>query len=614
MEINSEDIREPARSSALKLTRSKESQADQQDAPKPKQNDRSAAVKEVPIKHTQNIQIRGFGKDEDGNPFVRLRIWAGEKLNSIVLPLDRLQSPKSAGFGELNRLDAHLISDQAKRELINRLQAEGYHQSRFTVATRLGWRGHDFVLPDGIISQSDRPMYRWLDSERPERFDRYRTGGSYRAWRQGCRVIKRNSRLLLAATVALAGVVGPKLGTESIFVCLVGEGEAGRSAILAFAGSFWGCHTDTNMAHTLGFVLPWDSTEYDTEKLALASNHTVVLLDETRALTTDVSELVKFLTKQVYRLERDFEKGRGIAGHRRQSAHVSLLATSNVSIETAPANVKIDNAMRGRWIEVPTPRSGHGMFETLQGAPDLPKFVRRIQQLYVHHFGHAARKFIAQLSAWLARDEAGFLRWAEQRRDYFLQAAAKGIPSAAQAHRIRQKFATLYAVGCLAVEFGILPINKKQLLKALLTCLRDHFAHVERERQTTGQPSRSALELPREHIRAHPPLDLRDKLLPSINGFDLAQCPGLLLHHSTRGDEFCIANTKLEQIVKGKARAQQLKHDLDRTGDIATADGVGDARFSVKRTIAKPAPNHRHRPNVIAIKLSAINMVANESG
>jgi hypothetical protein len=66
--------------------------------------------------------------------------------------------------------------------------------------------------------------------------------------------------------------------------------------------------------------------------------------------------------------------------------------------------------------------------------------------------------------------------------------------------------------------------------------------------------------------------------------------------------------------VGGKARAQQLKDDLDGTGDIATADGVGDARFSVTRTIAKLAPNHRHRPNVIAIKLSAINVVANGSG
>jgi hypothetical protein len=571
----------------------------------------------VSIKHTPNIQIRSFGCDETGHRFVKLRIKAGRHRETTVLPLDRLQSPRSAGFDELNsnRLGAHVHSDSARRELVNRLQAAGYQEPSFTVATRLGWRGHDFVLPDGIISQTGQPMHLWLDPERPERFDRYWTGGSYRAWRKGCRLIKKNSRLILAATIALAGIVGPKLRTEPIFICFVDDkGETGKSAIAAFAGSFWGCHTDANMANTLGFALPWDSTEYDIEKLALASNHTVLLLDETRALTTDVSELVKFVTKQVFRLERGFEKGRGVAGHRRQSSHFSLLATSNVSIESAPANVKIDNAMRGRWIEVPAPAVGHGMFETLHGAPDLPRFVRRIQRFYVHHFGHAARKFIAKLSARLACDEASFLRWAEQRRDYFLRAAAKAIPSAAQANRIRQKFATLYAVGCLAVEFGILPINKKQLLKALLVCLRDHFAHVERARQTAGQPSRSALELLRDHIRANPLQDLREKLLPSINGFDLAQCHGLLLRHSKRGDEFCLANTQLEQIVGGKARAQQLKHDLDRTSDIATADGVGDARYSVKRTIAKPAPNHQHRPNVIAIKLSAINVIAGKSG
>jgi hypothetical protein len=62
----------------------------------------------------------------------------------------------------------------------------------------------------------------------------------------------------------------------------------------------------------------------------------------------------------------------------------------------------------------------------------------------------------------------------------------------------------------------------------------------------------------------------------------------------------------LEEIVGGKAGARALKHALEGTRSIATEEGVGDARYSVKRTIAKRAPINRHRPNLIAIKAAAL--------
>ena len=408
--------------------------------------------------------------------------------------------------------------------------------------------------------------------------------------------------MILGSCVSLVGIVGPILHTEPVFIALVEEGESGKSSILVFAGSLWGRHTDPTMADTLGFGMPWDSTEFHIEKEALAGNHTPMLLDESRAQTTDNKLLITFVTKQAFRLERGFEHGRGNASHRRRSTHVSMLATSNISIECASGNVTIDDALRGRWIEVPAPAKGQGMYEDLHGALDVLSFTDRLRTLARQHFGHAAREFITRLSAWLADGKAGLLEWAEERRRYFLLCSEKIASAGRSVVRVRQKFATLYIAGCLAVEFGILPLNRREVRQALLTCCRDHLSHVTHEQQKTAQSIPSALELLRQHVRRNLPTDLRHRLLPNVKDYDPAQSPGLLLHTPKHGTEFFIANSKLAEIVGGESRADELKHTLAAAGDIAKAHGTGADRFSVKRTVAPPAPKSHHRPNLIAIK------------
>ncbi len=226
------------------------------------------------------------------------------------------------------------------------------------------------------------------------------------------------------------------------------------------------------------------------------------------------------------------------------------------------------------------------MFETLPGEPDVAAFTKKLQKFATQHFGHAARKFITRLSAWIEHDKAGFVQWSERRRSIFLRSTPPTTEYGPSNGRIQQKFATLYAVGSLAIKFGVLPLSRKQVRKAVLTCLRDHFVHVELERRQATQSVQSPLDLLRQHVRQHPPKDLRTQLLPNIDDFDLERSDGLLLKHVKRGVEFCISDTRLIDIVGGKARAQELKHALETTGDVAKGEGAGVARFSVKRAIA----------------------------
>src|SRR5215213_983488 len=77
-----------------------------------------------------------YGRARGGVPRTRL------------IPLSKLR-PTSGELDRLNVDGARLISPQARRELVNRIQATPEEGRRFAVATRLGWHGGKiFVLPD----------------------------------------------------------------------------------------------------------------------------------------------------------------------------------------------------------------------------------------------------------------------------------------------------------------------------------------------------------------------------------------------------------------------------------------------------------------------------------
>lgn len=95
-------------------------------------------------KHTGHIRIRGFGISPDKALFIRLDFSYGGRTKSQLLPLAGL-NVTSYEFDRLNVDGARLISPQARRELIDRVQATVEEGPRFAVATRLGWRDKHFA-------------------------------------------------------------------------------------------------------------------------------------------------------------------------------------------------------------------------------------------------------------------------------------------------------------------------------------------------------------------------------------------------------------------------------------------------------------------------------------
>ena len=212
-------------------------------------------------KHTSHIGICGYGVSLDGALFVRLRFLHRDKLRTHLLALGGL-TVASQEFDRLNFYGARLISPQARRELIDRIQATPEEGGRFPVATRLGWHRHAFVLPDGVISADGKKLWVHLDDGgRRERFDRFRTGGTLEGFREIARLAVGNSLMELGFCLAFAGPVAALLGVEQPGVMLVGAPGSWKSTLLATVACAWGRHADPNMANKLGFCVPFNATD-----------------------------------------------------------------------------------------------------------------------------------------------------------------------------------------------------------------------------------------------------------------------------------------------------------------------------------------------------------------
>ncbi len=457
--------------------------------------------------------------------------------------------------------------------------------------TRLGWHGGAFVLPDEVIGSSGEELWVHLDDgSRCERFDRYRLGGTLEGFLELARLAVGNSLMELGLCVALTGPVAALLGVEQPGVMLVGPPGSWKTTLLASVASVWGRHVDPNMANKLGFCVPFNATDNDLEDEALAANHTLLAVDETRAAAAadgggDERKIAKILVGAVVRWELGFEKGRLTASGPRRSTSVPFLLTSNKGLGAlaALAGIEIDDAHHGRLIGVPLPGFGGTVFEELHGAADDAAFGQWLRELAAEHFGLASRDFLRQLVGRRARGEPGLLAWLEKRREFYLDFAHRIDTHGRQLDRVHEKMATLYATGRLCIEFGLFPWKKARLLAALLSCTRGHVALVARDGADAARRQAAPLESLRQYVRENCSafVDLRRGGIEDISTHDHRTCPGYVHEHKDHGREFLFSDWRFEQIVGGAAAARPLKAELARAGLIATEAGAAGDRHPV---------------------------------
>jgi uncharacterized protein (DUF927 family) len=429
-------------------------------------------------------RIVGEGYDERSRRYFQLEI---EGSKPLTFAADTILLEPGKLFKALANAGVNCFSSKSKAEIINEVQSFSADKPSFRVATKLGSFHKQFVLPDKVFRSSSKlPTVVVLDGLDPTMVAKYRTRGTPEEWRNLIAAPSDgNSRLMFALTLALTGptlpfVKGPRTGGFQIY----GPAEVGKSTVASLAGSVWGCHVGVERKEK-GFSESWHTTAGKVELTALAHNETVLILDETQRAGRNARQRADVISDIVFSLAEGNERERMNNAGPARAWRLYYLSTSNFTFsELARAGgIEIDDAHLGRLFDIPCPEGPHGIYDIIHEFGSGEELTDALKQRCRRYFGTAGREFVSRLQEARSEDPAGLREVLSKYRARYRRAAKDAIEVENQRslRRTSSRFATVFAAGCLAIEYGILPWSKKRLLKAILECQLAGLRQLARE-------------------------------------------------------------------------------------------------------------------------------------
>jgi hypothetical protein len=537
---------------------------------------------------TSDVHILGLGRSSSGHRFIKLSLGGPRKPE--ILRIDNLSSNRKPFFEQLNQADFHLISPQAQNEFINRIQ-DARGKTSFNVAEEAGLFDDCFILPDCTIPKKPHDLEVCLNDIPPDVLARYSTAGTLEGWQELAAFGHGNSRMMFAFALSFVGPLSKIWPRQPMAFQLVGKlGGSGKSTIGVVSSASWGWDPDVNRAEQYGFGDSWNTTVNYLEKLSRGYNQTFLFLDETNVSDRPAQKSVDIL-EAVMKLDGGTGKGRLNSTDPRYKWSVPVLSTSNKSVpemikaRTRDKNEQLDvSVFCDRLIDIPAPRGQTAMFEELHGFENVKKLAVHLKKLASMHHGEAAREFIRRVLQRRSSDEAELVFFLDARAGEYERAAKRRIKSTFRdLTRVHGKFATGYAVGCLAIQEKILPVRGKELLEAVLTCEEDHVRLVDDEMGGGFLQQPSDIEILRDYIREnqHRFVDLNKDTLAV--GHDHNSCPGYIGEHNGRS-EYLFSDAKLREIF-GRRNILEVKKELHRRNLISSSSAGEEIRYVTKRAI-----------------------------
>jgi hypothetical protein len=370
---------------------------------------------------------------------------------------------------------------------------------------------------------------------------------------------------------------------------------AGKSAIAAAAGSFWG-------GRDIGtFAESWSHTPGFFELLAATHHAAFVVLDDLRTFQFKKHGFEGF-DEVLMCFANGAGKGRLTDIGPIAEWRTPLLSTSNNTLDQMAARYgyPVDDALRMRLIDVPLPFGADGAFEELHGFDSHGAFGTRLRQLAARARGAAAVLFISRIQTLRMRDEAEVRRFVIRARIRYTRAArARHLAGDRDLTRLIDRFSTIYAAGVLAIRTRVVTWTPDDLLEAVLACADAHLAlGIPEAGAALGfAPPVSPLDRLREHVRAnnHFFVDIRHGKVVADGKHDHDRCPGYLSELDSE-PEYFFSEAMWRDVCGGRGGAALAKTKLRESGML---NDTG-ARPSTRRVVR--VGSEKRREQGIAVK------------
>ena len=386
--------------------------------------------------------------------------------------------------------------------------------------------------------------------------------------------------------VSCAGFLGPLLSIirdppQPIFL-LVGAPHTGKSTLLLVAGSPWG----GDQQGPLGYVSSLSGTTNAIEAKAAEHREMLFTLDDVQNLTPEPGQRGRAIFDILLRISSGRVRAR--LGEKDINYRTVVLAASNdpTTALLKHAHISSPDALLDRVFDYPAGIE-HGAFASVPDGEVPDQFVRAMKARANAVRGAAGEHFIRDLVKANASDRDSLRkklrRWRKEVSE--LLADPRLSPRAIDA------FACVFAAGCLAAEFGILPWEHDVLLRQVKTVFDGHVVF------TKGELAKvDPIKLVKRYIakNGHQFLKVRKGEARRLSDKALSECAGveMTLRDGTKqywlrvGDMDKALDKKVDRRVAEKKLLAQGLIKLDNEGK-PPKHSLGSGRPRLYRIDAK---------------------------
>ncbi len=350
-----------------------------------------------------------------------------------------------------------------------------------------GWAGETFVFPDGT-RYGQGPELICFETRDPQQERTFVPTGGLADWQASVgQTCTGNSRLVLAACIALCAPTLLLLGEENGGFHFRGPSSIGKTTSLLVATSVWGRPSRV--------MKRWRATANGLEGVASNHNDLLLALDEIGEITpAGAAEAAYMLANGQGKARANMQgSARAVARWR-----LSMISTGELSLadHLQSGGVRIKAGQEARLVDIEADAgAGFGIFETLNGHANGAELADYLKQQCDANNGVLGRAFIEILADSSVR-AANIARLEELVLGF--EAIAVPCDASGQVRRVAHRFAVVAAAGELAIEAGLLPWPAGHSGWAARTC----FGSWLNRRGGAGELEASqAIETVRHHLQ-----------------------------------------------------------------------------------------------------------------
>lgn len=394
-----------------------------------------------------------------------------EDIVKKVIPTSLLLSNRELICFLVNNGYANIPLKEDEKNLCDFLRERGNNATRALFAEKLGWLDDElarknkhpyvYVTPSKQYSKIN-PDLQIRYVENPNVYSQnMETAGKLKDWVDNIGIYVQHSPLLtLAVCMGLGAIVMKPCGIESFIVHIWAATSKGKT-ITELVGQSVSRKSERNILST------WDITKIGLMDKCSSFSDTLFILDE----VTKFCDTPTKLQQMIYEATNGSGKITSFAYAKsvsRVDCHwtIAILSSGEKSITQIlkEGNVKLLKGREVRCFEINALRHpDYFIFTSLpKKMKDSAKLAKKLEENSRLYYGTPARKFLKEF----LKDPEEHIKFVKKHMKKFF--AEQKLEDGNIKGRIADRFAFMEAVGLLAVDFGILPMEKSKVQKHIL--------------------------------------------------------------------------------------------------------------------------------------------------